>query len=165
MGEELKELINKRDTILTEILRLKREQKRLLKLMCGKSEEYYVIEDALFMLREDLEDITKKMVEVLEKLSEKAMLCFKFNNLRQVRNYLMLLKIKPEAPLKPARGYYIIRLWKRDKQIRESLEREEITEEGKILGEDLLVVYYKDRRRLRKILKFIARNKLSLREL
>jgi hypothetical protein len=165
MGEELKELINKRDTILTEILRLKREQKRLLKEHYGKSEEYYATEDALFMLREDLEDITKKMVEVLEKtLSEKSMLCFKFNNLRQVRNYLMLLKIKPEAPLKPARGYYIIRLWKRDKQIRESLELEEI-KEGEILGEDLVEVYYKDRRRLRKILKFIARNKLSLREL
>jgi hypothetical protein len=106
------------------------------------------------------------LLDLEKMLSEREMLCFKFNNLRQVVNYLKLSKIKLETPLKqPARGYYIIRLWKRDKQIKESLEREEITEEGKVLGEDLLEVYYKDKRRLRKVLKFIAKNKLSLREL
>jgi hypothetical protein len=61
MRESLEELIKRRNAILAEIARLRREQKRILKLAHGKSEEYYMIEDTILMLREDLEDIAKKM--------------------------------------------------------------------------------------------------------
>jgi hypothetical protein len=103
-------------------------------------------------------------VASLEKmLSERGMLCFRFGKKMQVLSYLRLSKIEPEAGLKmPIRGYYAIMIWLYRDQIREVLVLNEITEEGQLLGEDLLEFCYgKNSRRLRKVLSFIVKNKLS----